>query len=94
MHDKCIIAAAEVFREIGREKKLRMIKLGMYVLIFVIVIYKCVLHSHLPSDCPAAIVKVHCSSMPAAQSTMLLGMGMSSVHSLYAGWWRRQYIHF
>lgn len=32
---------AEVFRELGREKKIRMIKLVMYVLIFVIVIYKC-----------------------------------------------------
>jgi Cornichon protein len=40
---RCSISAAEVFREIGREKKIRMIKLGLYVLIFVVVIYKCVL---------------------------------------------------
>jgi hypothetical protein len=36
------VDVTEVFREIPREKKLRMVKLGMYVLIFVIVIYKLV----------------------------------------------------
>lgn len=34
------VVIAEVFRELGHEKKMRMIKLGLYVLIFVVVIYK------------------------------------------------------
>lgn len=36
------VDVTEVFRELGREKKIRMVKLVMYVLIFVIVIYKLV----------------------------------------------------
>ncbi len=35
-----VVDVTEIFRELPREKKLRMIKLALYVFIFVVVIYK------------------------------------------------------
>lgn len=35
-----VVDVTEIFRELPREKKLHMIKLALYVFIFVVVIYK------------------------------------------------------
>ena len=70
-----------------------MVKLGMYVLIFVIVIYKCVLYSSMPTRCEAPTD--NCSCLPRLQH-LHKNFGPASFERTtadHAGWWRRQYTH-